>query len=562
MNEQKKELQASEDMHPSHAARIDALNAQAWRLRYQNKTQAYQLSQQASNLSTSDGFAAQPYWQGVTSALLTSAFLYAGWGKLDLALKNAIEGLANLEKFPPSPIYIDCWVILCWIYIFYGDYPLAFDYALKALQLAHTLGTPDHEARVLDAIGSTYGFSGEFDSSIVSHTQALRIYQEIGDLEGEAISLNNLACSLFEMGNNDEAFTASQRSLVIVGRLNLLDEELVFTTTMADILVKAGKYAEAEDLLGQALPKVHRLENDSVLVNVLVSMARCFQAQGKYEEEEPFLLEALALAEKNDYKNDCITCHRFLSEVYERKRMPGAALQHYKQFFTLKEATLGAENTRKIEALKATYQLELSKKEAEIYRIHNQELQHEIEERKRVEAILEKLAIYDPLTNLFNRRQFDILSMKEIERSARYRRPLAMLMLDLDHFKDVNDLHGHLTGDRVLIRISAMIQQLLREADIVGRYGGEEFVVLMPETTADQAFEAAERLRQAISESRYESSAGAFTISISIGIGTGFEDALGEVHAVDLNDLLHQADQALYAAKRGGRNQSSLFHEN
>lgn len=172
----------------------------------------------------------------------------------------------------------------------------------------------------------------------------------------------------------------------------------------------------------------------------------------------------------------------------------------------------------------------------------------DITERKATEAKLRELATTDSLTGLFNRRRFMELSEREFARSIRYERPLALFMLDIDHFKRVNDEHGHDVGDQVLRSLSEIAIMALRNADILGRLGGEEFGVLLPETDTDAAFEVAERLRLSIERSSINTSDGNLSITVSIGV------AILQPGTQTIANLLKRADVALYDAKQSGRN--------
>ncbi|HEY3313139.1 MAG TPA: diguanylate cyclase [Anaerolineales bacterium] len=552
-----RELEAGIGEIHSLPARIDALNDLAWKLRHCDKDRSYQLSQRACELSKSGEFASQPYRKGLAIGLINSGIINISRDKLEVSLSQSIEGLAILEGLAPLPNVVDAWTTICWIYLYLGEYPTAFDYALMSLQLARELGCQDREGHALDALGSAYGFSAEYVNSIENHEEALRIFREIDDPEDEAMALNNMACSLLDMGNYDEAYPASLKSIELSRQLGFFEEELVFATTIADILVKKGEFDQAERYLQSAYQKTIGQELDQTQAFILVSMARLSLAQKKFRAAEPYLQEALSVAKRHDFKNDQMICHQLLSEVFESTDMPYQALKHFKQYFDLKEAITGAETARKISVLKAAHQLEISKREADIYRKQNIELQHEIEERKKAEALLEDLAIRDPLTNVLNRRQFSMLAIKEIERAHRHGRPLSMLMLDIDHFKEVNDRHGHLTGDRVLSNVAARIESILRDTDIVGRHGGDEFVILLPETTSKKAFEVAERLRLVVERTNFEALGGSIKVTISLGIAQ--LPASSSETPISMDDLHHQADLALYTAKRAGRNQTHVY---
>ncbi|MFI5269309.1 MAG: GGDEF domain-containing protein, partial [Chloroflexota bacterium] len=162
---------------------------------------------------------------------------------------------------------------------------------------------------------------------------------------------------------------------------------------------------------------------------------------------------------------------------------------------------------------------------------------------------LEDLATTDGLTRLYNRRYFMERAESEFERSRRYRRDLSVFLIDADHFKLINDSHGHEAGDRALRFLASACREGLRQLDVIGRYGGEELVVLLPETSAGLAYETAERLRQSIEQMQIPLPEGEVRLTVSIGVAT----AGPETETVAA--LVNQADRSLYEAKRNGRNQ-------
>jgi len=171
-------------------------------------------------------------------------------------------------------------------------------------------------------------------------------------------------------------------------------------------------------------------------------------------------------------------------------------------------------------------------------------------------------SIQDPLTNLYNRRFFDNRLAQEFERAIRYNSPLTCLMLDIDHFKRVNDSFGHDVGDLVLQRLSAIIQKRVREFDILARYGGEEFVLLLPQTPMHNSYSLAEQIRTDVEKAEIKikpkkvKKAGTSSCSVTISIGiSGIPD--NEANKKD--KLLKQADVAMYHAKQNGRNQTVIF---
>lgn len=158
------------------------------------------------------------------------------------------------------------------------------------------------------------------------------------------------------------------------------------------------------------------------------------------------------------------------------------------------------------------------------------------------------LAMKDTLTGIYNRRHFMMDLESEWKRFRRYGRPLSLLLLDIDHFKSINDRYGHDVGDQVIIAVARLCQTKTRDSDVAARIGGEEFGILLPEADLDEARIAAERLRVAIAEQPVDTSSGPLTVTVSIGA------APAEASAAGVAELMKRADEALYAAKRGGRN--------
>ena len=163
----------------------------------------------------------------------------------------------------------------------------------------------------------------------------------------------------------------------------------------------------------------------------------------------------------------------------------------------------------------------------------------------------QRLAIQDPLTGCFNRRHFMTLAEQELQRVARYERPVSLVMLDIDHFKKFNDLHGHPAGDQLLCALVNLCQGGLRNVDVLARYGGEEFVIMMPETDADAVFSMGERLRKEIEKMEVTTPQGSQSVTVSMG--TVSYDKSGK-YPLALDDLIKHADHALYKAKNAGRN--------
>ncbi len=185
----------------------------------------------------------------------------------------------------------------------------------------------------------------------------------------------------------------------------------------------------------------------------------------------------------------------------------------------------------------------------------NCSLKKEINKRKDAENKLIKLSTIDDLTGIFNRRHFLELFERERKISVRYKHPLSLLIIDADHFKRVNDTYGHDTGDIVLKTLTKQIEKSIRDTDILARFGGEEFIVLLPETDLKMAVSSAERICRIVEESPISFSGGTLNITVSIGASV-INDKYNSTE-----EIIKGADLALYKAKESGRNRVSSIEE-
>jgi two-component system cell cycle response regulator len=163
-----------------------------------------------------------------------------------------------------------------------------------------------------------------------------------------------------------------------------------------------------------------------------------------------------------------------------------------------------------------------------------------------------RLVTTDGLTNLPNRRAFEDAMQREFSRSTRYARPLSLLVIDIDHFKKINDVHGHLAGDAALRQFAAVLKANLRRDDIAGRMGGEEFAVLLPEIDRGGAKLAGEKVRQLTARHRFEFESAVMPLTISVGVATRTSDDHEPI------EIYRRADELLFTAKRAGRNRVEI----
>ena len=196
--------------------------------------------------------------------------------------------------------------------------------------------------------------------------------------------------------------------------------------------------------------------------------------------------------------------------------------------------------------------------------------EHEVAERKKNEAILQKhvaeieqlqaelreQALRDPLTGLHNRRYLSETLQREIEKSKREKKALSIIVSDIDHFKMINDVYGHQAGDKFLVEIGTLMKDNARSSDIICRYGGEEFLMVMPGTSLESAVKRAEEILHKCTNIIIAHEGQALKVAMSLGVAT-YPD-----HGQEAEEIIFKADKALYKSKKNGRNQVSAWVEN
>ena len=272
-------------------------------------------------------------------------------------------------------------------------------------------------------------------------------------------------------------------------------------------------------------------QNNSLLLEIsyMIEISLVQRARGRLDEAERGLLQALQAAEKIDSLTNISLAHQHLIEIYKQKQDYRAALEHFEAFHTVYKQVFNEQSDRRLKNLEILHQVEITRKQADLYR---------------------ELASTDFLTGLVNMRRFLEVAGPAFQRARDEMGQLAILMLDVDRFKEVNDRYGHQAGDEVLAGIAARIKKSLRQVDVAGRYGGEEFIVLVKDAPPEICFNIAERIRQAIFQQPFTTGSGT-PIQVTASLGLACIDP-GQTTGLD--GLINAADQAMYQAKQCGRN--------
>jgi diguanylate cyclase (GGDEF)-like protein len=554
------ELEAQLNSAKDRRGRIDALNALAWAINLADPKRSRKLADEAYDLATSGEVEAHLYPVGLAASLRCLAFLNNDAGSHDLALSQAMRAMEILESIPDdgqetSTLMMDVLAGISWTYRCFGDYGVAAEYATKGVKLAQSAGDRLHESGMVNILSVVYAESNNLNAALEMGKRVLECYRELGYRRGESLALNNLALTYLDLGDGAHALETCQESLCLARENGDTAVELTALSTMGEIYLGIQEFERAMEVLLQALHLARENEAGPEEFQCLLNLGKVYLALEKEPDALSAFESALAISHTSNDRPGEFKCHQLLSEVYEKRREFETALNHYKQFHELKETVFNEKTAKRLDGLNVIHQVETAKRDAEIQYLKTIELRREIEERKNAQETLEKLATMDSMTGLLNRREFFMQGEHEIQNAVQNKQPLAAILMDIDHFKQVNDTYGHAAGDQVLIQTARVARESLRQAEIIGRYGGDELVILLPGSSCVQGQQVAERLREKICSQVISTSKGDISITVSVGVAECKET---QIATLDL--LLELADQALYTAKRGGRNQVAVFN--
>lgn len=438
------------------------------------------------------------------------------------------------------------------VFLSLGEYSRAAEILSQALRDAESVPDPSLAAEILNDLSYNYVLAGEPEIALEHLQRSLEVFRQTGDELRLSWALESMAQAHLLAGSQAEALACVQEALELVRRNNIRRDMARFSISAGEIYRAVGDVSAAMEMFQEGLDLARRYDLEGDECNALYLIAELCQAAGDYSRAQELLLEAAAIAERTGMKPQLRQCCRLLSTVYKNQGDFRSALAYHERFYQIDREIFNAENDTRLRSIQALYQVEAARKEAELYHLRAKALQAEIEERRRTEAILEHAAKTDPLTDLLNRRAFFEVAEAAFQHARQAGKRLSIILIDVDHFKQVNDTFGHLVGDQALALIAGRLRNHLRSADQIARYGGEEFIILLEGVPLEGALNMAHRLLHAVSDSPIHARGKIVPVTVSLGVACLNPDA--EEKPENLDQLVAQADAALYAAKDRGRN--------
>ena len=461
-----------------------------------------------------------------------------------------------------------------------GEHDQALHHHRLALRLRREAGDKFGEAGSLNNIGNVQYQLGRFEDALQSHQDGLVLRKELRNPVAMGASLSNIGLILFVLERHEEAEHTLREAAKIQDTAG--DEQGAANTrvNLAHALSALGRDDESLALAREAAEalaaKGDRRGESSAWLCVGETILRSANGSTDALGDATLCCEkALEIGNGIDAPEIVYRAHHGLAMAYRQRFELGESpdharrsMEHWQRFYEAERSVINERARRNAHQLEAEYKAAKAEHAAEIERFRAVELQRRnseletlnqqlqttnrdkeavLKELQRKSRELERLASTDGLTGVLNRRHLDRTLAQEFDRYRRYRHELAVVMVDLDEFKAINDQISHQVGDDVLRQVARILKGQIRHLDAVGRYGGDEFIVLLPETPLERAVEVAERIRQAIDEFEWHRIHPDAKVTASVGVAVASA-------ANDADALIEAADAQLYLAKASGRN--------
>jgi diguanylate cyclase (GGDEF)-like protein len=505
-------------------AKIRLLNQQAWELRKKDRQGALQLALQAQSLISK---CAQTQPIDHFDCLKIQAYCFDRLSKPAEALSIGLKANHLAEQIGDNFLISTIQGLLGRIYWHIDDFPTAMDFYLNALKLVQTENHPELEVSLINGLGLVqYGLENYQES--LQYFMTCKDKADEDDLSSQADANNNIAYVLHILGRDQEALEYGMAGLALNNQIGSPGGKMETLHTLGATHFSIGNYDQAMVFLQDGIELAR--QNDSKLLEItfILEISRIHQVRGEFDQAEKEMLEALQNAERINSLTNISLIHERLVELYKQKKDFQSALEHFEAFHATYKKVFNDKSDRRIKNLEILHQVEITRKQADMYR---------------------ELAGTDFLTNLVNRRRFHEVAEIACEKVKIEGGQMAIIMLDIDHFKNVNDQYGHEVGDQVLSDVALTIKKSLRQGDVAGRYGGEEFIVLVLDSSPDHCLSIAERIRQAVAQKAILVGQTLIRVTISLGLA-----CIDPGQFLPLEMWVHNADQAMYKAKQQGRN--------
>lgn len=441
-------------------------------------------------------------------------------------------------------------------------FDLALENLFQSLELSEAEDDPEAGAYALVNIARVYFATSEFDRALRFAQRGLEQNRRSNDRALDSSLLTLLGTIYSRLDQRDDAINCLKRSLEISHHTGNLNDEGDALLALGIIYQDIAQFHESNHALHRALTIMRQLNSSRDEADVLVALGRGFQRQSDHQNALDVLQKAMESAVRGQSDKQIEEIHLRMSEIHEAMGAYKLALHHFRAYDHLAAAHGSIDATRRVRELTSAWEFQHepdSSKTEELSHALNalrdadQKNAALLSRLKQQAELLEQLAREDGLTGVANRRWLNLKLAQEFDRAVRFGHSLSVVMIDIDDFKQVNDRLSHPVGDSVLIKVASLMRDQLRSVDVVGRYGGEEFMLILVETGRERAQSVCERLLRSVSDFDWQTIHSELD-RITLSIGIACRDSLGEQEMDSPGRMVQMADQAMYRAKKSGKN--------
>ncbi|GHG19096.1 hypothetical protein CBQ26_06685 [Deinococcus indicus] len=498
----------------------------------------------------------------------TSGFYCFMAGQYEEALTHLSQGMDIGILCDNRALQADCANFTAAVYSNLQEYEKAADHLAVVLRIAREDHDRLREAHSLHNLSNLHYYNRDLARAMELARECLELYRSLDHVSGVAFALSMQATVAFDLGQPEQAAQAARAAMVYAEQAGSLEVGTIALATAGRATAQLGNVPEGIALLRQAIRDAQTHDLTIPQAEHHLELGRVLQNTGDSVGAREHYGQALALAEPLAAKSIMMSTYLQLAELCAAEGRYQEAFELYRRHHDVERETHSVTAALKTRALMTQLEVERVKSEAQIYRLKTIELASANEALERVNTeksglvnmleeqsrLLERQLSEDGLTGLFNRRHVEGVLQHEFLHGRVTQAPLCVAMADIDHFKQINDQFSHLVGDQVLRAVAALFQSAVRPTDSVGRYGGEEFLFVFPNTTTEQGQRICERVRELVGTYDWSQIHPSLTVSLSMGVAT-------DPRVPNHERLVSLADEQLYRAKRSGRNRVCVLPE-
>lgn len=518
--------------------KVDFLNQLSGKYLYIDKKKVIEKAKEAYNISKSIY-----YENGIAQSRINMANGYFYLSKYQNAIINYNDALVYFEKQENLDKVSEINNGLGKVYGTLGIYNRAVSFFNNALEVFIKTGNLDGQASALNNIGVIFGKMEKHKNALQYYKRAYDITKKYLGIDGCPIILLNIGIVLNRLEKYEEAFEILKNSL-------RLSQEKEYWFTICNCYNELGinyinknEYEEALKYYKKSLEIARKNEYKNIEINNLVNIGDLFFEKGEDEKALECYEDSLKKAEKLDLKETIYNVYYKLSQYYKKHKKYEEALICFENFHKVKNEVINKSSESRMQSLMIEHNVEQLKNKAMIYHLQNVELKKKSEELEEKNHILEQLSNVDELTGVYNRRYiYDKLN--QLCHKPREENIDVLIMIDIDDFKFINDTYGHTVGDKIIKKVSECIVDTAGQKSVVGRYGGDEFIIILEDTDIKEAKLFVQKLLAIIKNTTFLNG-----LKITLSGGMAVFDKTEQI-----DEVLANADRLLYKVKRSGKN--------